>query len=117
MNILDHVVTDNLNNNKYQSNESINSDPTFDTGNFNLYSGASDPLPVLTVSLRGGKKNIAMTVAGLTCLLDSGATNSMIKIQHTKHYERKIRSNKVEYSTAAGVHCKTRDVKVPFFMP
>ena len=28
-----------------------------------------------------------------------------------------MRSNKVEYSTVDGVYFKTRDVKVPFFMP
>ena len=41
----------------------------------------------------------------------------MIKIGHTKHYERKMWFNKVEYSTAAGVYCTTHDVKVPFFIP
>ena len=28
-----------------------------------------------------------------------------------------MRSNKVEYSTAAGLHCTTHDVKVPLCMP
>ena len=28
-----------------------------------------------------------------------------------------MRSNKVEYSTAAGVYCTTHDAKVPFCMP
>ena len=41
----------------------------------------------------------------------------MIKRQHTKHYERKMRSNRVYCSTADGVYCATHDVKVPFFMP
>ena len=40
----------------------------------------------------------------------------MIKIQHTKHYERKMRYNKLEYRTPAGVYCTTHDVKVPFCM-
>ena len=40
----------------------------------------------------------------------------MIKIKYTKHYERKIRSNKVEYSTAAGMYCVIHDVKVTFCM-
>ena len=51
MNKLDHVVTKNLNTNKDQSNEAINSDPTFDTSNFNLSIGTSDPLPLVTVSI------------------------------------------------------------------
>ena len=28
-----------------------------------------------------------------------------------------MRSNKVEYSTAAGLYCTTHDIKVPFGMP
>ena len=95
MNRLDHVVKDNLKNYKDQSNEAINSEPTFDTSSFNLSSGTRYPLPVVTVSLLGGKKHRATTVAVLTLLWDSGATNSMIKRQHTNNYERKIRSNKV----------------------
>ena len=55
MNRLDHLVTDKLNNYKDQSNSSINSDPTFDTSNFNLSSGTSNPLPVVTVSIQVGK--------------------------------------------------------------
>ena len=81
-----HLVTENLNNYKDQSNEAINSEPTFDNSSFNLSSGTSYPLPVVTVSLRLGKKHRATTVAGITCLWDSGATNSMIKILHTNHY-------------------------------
>ena len=41
----------------------------------------------------------------------------MIKIRLNKHYERKMRSNTVEYNTADGVYFNTHDVKVPFCMP
>ena len=41
----------------------------------------------------------------------------MIKRQHTKTYERNMRSNDMEYSTASGQYCTTHDVKVPFCMP
>ena len=41
----------------------------------------------------------------------------MIKRRHTNHYERKMQSNRVEYSTAAGVYCTTHGFKVPFCMP
>ena len=112
MDSFNHVGTKNLNSYKDQINEAINSDPKFDTSNFNLSSGTSDPLPLVSVSLRVAKKHIATTVAGLTCFWDSGATDSMIKTSHIKHFERKIQSNKVEYSTFAGVHCTTHDVKV-----
>ena len=107
-------MTDNLKNYKDQSNETINSDPKIDTSSFNLSSGTSDSLPVVTVSLQVVNKHIATTVAGITCLLDSRSTNSMIKIRHTNNYERKMRSNKVEYSSSAGVYYITHDVKVPF---
>ena len=114
---MDHVVTGNINTNKYQHNDAINNEPTFDTNSVNLSSGTKDPLPVVTASLQGGKKHMATNVAGLICVWDSVATNSMIKRKHTKYHERKMRSNKVEYSTAAGVYCMTPDVKVPFFIP
>ena len=117
MNRLDHVVTESLNNYKDQSNESINSQTTFDTINSNLSSGTSDPLSLVTVFIQRGKKHRATNISGLTCLWDSGDTNSMIKILHTKIYECNMRSNKVEYSTVTGVYFTTHDVKVPFCMP
>ena len=40
----------------------------------------------------------------------------MIKRKHTKYYERQMRYNKVEYSTATGIYFTTHDVKVPFCM-
>ena len=117
MDRLDHVVTDNLKNDKDWSNEEMNSDPTFDTRSFNLSRGTSNPLPVITVSLQVGNKHRATTVAGLTCWWGSGDTNRMIKRIHTNHYECNMQSNKVEYSTATGVYFTTHDVKVPFCMP
>ena len=80
MNRLDHVVPDNLKNYKYQSNEAIRSHLEFDTSGFNLSSGTSEPLPLVTVYLQLGKENIATTVAGLASLWKIGATDSMIKI-------------------------------------
>ena len=56
-------------------------------------------------------------ISGLICLWDSGATDSMINIKHTKYYEHNMRSNKVEYSTAAVLYCKTHGVKMNFFIP
>ena len=86
MDRLDHVVTDNLKNDKDWSNEEMNSDPTFDTRSFNLSRGTSNPLPVITVSLQVGKKHRASLVAGLKLLWGSRDTNNMIKILYTKHY-------------------------------
>ena len=86
-------MKENLKNYKDQSNEAINSDPKFDNSSFNLYSGTSDPLPVVTVFLRGGNKHRETIVAGLKCLWDIRSTNSMIKRRHTKHHEHNIRSN------------------------
>ena len=88
-------MTKNLTTNKDQSNESVNNETTFDTSNFNLSSSTSNPLPVVTAFLQGGKKHRSTTVAGLICLRDSGDTNSMIKRKNTNHYERNMRSDKV----------------------
>ena len=116
MNKLDQIVTNNLKTTKDKIDEAIKNESTFDTNSFNLSSSTNDPLTVVTVSLCGGKKHRETTVAGITYLWDSGATNSTIKRKHTKHYECKMRSNKVEYSTATDVYCTTNDVKVPFCM-
>ena len=92
---LDHVLTNNLNTNKDQLNDSIYNERLIDTSIFNSSSGTRDPLPVVTVTLRGVNKHRATTVYGTTCLCYSGATNSMINIKHTKFYECMMRSNKV----------------------
>ena len=115
MNRLDHILTNNIKTNKNQRNDAIKNDPKF-YNTFNLSSGNNDPLTVVTVSLQGGKKKRATTVACLTWLWDIGATDIMNKIKHTKYYEHKMRYNKVEYSTATGLYCTTHDVKVPFSM-
>ena len=56
----------------------------FDTNLFNLSRGTKDPLQVVTVILLGGKKHIATTVAGLTCLWYSRSTDRMIKIRYNE---------------------------------
>ena len=85
MNILDHLLNENIRTNKDQLNEAIYNDPKFYTSSFNSSRGTRDPLPVVvTVTLLGGKKHRATTVAGLTLLWDSGDTNIMIKRKHTK---------------------------------
>ena len=117
MNKLDHVVTNNLKTNKDQLNEAINNEPAFDTNNFFFFCSTSEPLPVVTVYFQGGKKHRSTNVSGITFLCDSGATDIMIKRKHTKHCERNIRSNTVEYSTAAGMYCTMHDARVPFCMP
>ena len=114
---MDHIGTNNLNTNTDQINEANNNEPTFNNNSFNLSSRTSDPLPLVTVSLQGGNKHRATTISDITCLWDSGSTNSTMKRKHTKHYELKIQSNKVGYSTADGVYCTTHDVTVPFCMP
>ena len=63
------------------------------------------------------KKQKASIISRLTFLWDIGATDSMIKRQHTRSYERNMCSNKLEYSTSLGPYFTTYDVKVPFFVP
>ena len=76
---MDGIVNNNIKTNKYQLNDSIYNDPTFNTDSFNLSSSTRNPLLVVTVTLRGGNKRRETTFSGPTCLLDNGATNSMIK--------------------------------------
>ena len=88
----------------------------FDTKIFNWSSGTSNPLPVVTVSLLVGKKHRVTTVAGLEFFWDIRGTNNTIKRKHNKHYEHKVRSNKVYYSTAYCLYFTTHYVKVLFWM-
>ena len=92
---MDHVVTENIKTNKYQHNDAVYNEPTFDTNSFNLSSGTKNSIPAVIVSLQGGKKNESTTVDGLTFFWDIGDTKSMIKRIHTKYYEHKMWSNKV----------------------
>ena len=112
---LDNVMTDSKKKNNNQHNDAIGYETKFDS-KFSLSSGTQDPLRVVTVSLRGCKKQRASIIDCLKYLLGSIATNSMIKRKHTKPYERKMRSNNLEYSTSTGPYCTTHDINVPFFM-
>ena len=78
-------MANNITKNQNQNNDAIENYPKLDNI-FSLSSGTKDPLPVVTVSLKWGKKQIATMVVDLTCLWDSGYTRIMIKIKHTKHY-------------------------------
>ena len=78
MNILYHIVNNNIKTNKNQRNDAIENEPKFDH-TFILSGCTKDPVPVVTVILQVGKKQRAMTVSRITCLWDSGATDSMIK--------------------------------------
>ena len=73
-------MTDNINKNKDQLDDSIYNELTFDTNSFCLSIGTKDPLPVVTVRIRGDNKHRATTDYGITFLWDSGATDSMINI-------------------------------------
>ena len=76
---LDYIVTNNIKN-KYQCNDAIEYETKF-YNRFSLSNGYKYPRTLVTVSLQGGKKHRATIIYGLTCLLGSGATNSMFKRQ------------------------------------
>ena len=109
-----HVVTNSIKKNKNKHNGATEDEPKSDNM-FSLSSGNKEPIPEVIVILRGGKKHRATMVAGLTCLWDIESTGSKIKIKYTKYYERRMRSNKEEYSTAAGLYCTTHNIKMTFF--
>ena len=62
---MDNELTDIINKDKDQHNDAIGNDPRLDSS-FNLSKGNKEHLPVVTVSLRGGKKHRATTIAGRT---------------------------------------------------
>ena len=88
-------MINNIKKNKNQHNDSIEYEPKFDN-KFSLSSGTKNPIPVVTVSLRGGKKQMATIISGLTCLWYSRPTYSINNSQHTKPRKRNMSSNKVE---------------------
>ena len=83
-------MTDNIKTNINQCNYAIENETKFDT-TFILSNGNKDPLPVATFSIRRGKKQIATTVAGITRLWDSKATNSTIKINTINNISSRCR--------------------------
>ena len=72
---------------------------------------------MVSISLRGGKKNKAKNISSLTFLWDIRATNSMVNSKNDEPYDHRIRSNKVDYSISVGPYCMKHDFKVPFCMP
>ena len=61
-----------------------------------LYSWPTkDPLSVVTVSLRVGKKYMSTVVSVIIAMWDSGANSITIKSKHTRPCDHKMRSNKV----------------------
>ena len=115
MNKLYHVEKNN-NKNKDQTNDAIEYEQNFDC-TFILSSGTKDPLPVITVSLRGGKKYRSTIITSLTCIWVSRATYIMIKSRHTKPYKHNMRSNNVECITYVGPYCIAHQVKAPICIP
>ena len=85
MNKSDHTVNNNINN-KYQCNYAIEYELKFDN-TFSLSSDNKDPLPLVSVSLRGVKIQRVTIIAGLICLWNIVANDSMIRRRHTKRYE------------------------------
>ena len=108
---MDHVVADNININKNENNDAIENEQKFDN-KFSLSIWNKEPVPVVTVSLREGKKLRTAMIPVVLFLWGSRATYIIIRLKHTKHYECRMRSNKVEHSTAAGPYCTTHDFKV-----
>ena len=72
---MDHILTENIKANKYQHNDAIENETTFDTNSFNLSSRTKHPLQLLTVRILGGKKYRSANVDGIKLLWDRRATD------------------------------------------
>ena len=83
-NRLDHVVNININNN--QVNDAVNNKLEFDSSNSLSNNPVKDPLPIVTVILRGGKKSRKILNSDLICLWDIGSTDRMIKSNYINTY-------------------------------
>ena len=110
INLLDKIINNDL------KNENL----MYDVHNKLKFSNQSNnfklPTPVTTISVCKGKNLRGIHVSGLTCLWDSGASDSMIKKSYVRKLQEKFRKNKQEYDTAAGIYTSNYDVKVDFML-
>ena len=61
--------------------------------------------PITSVDIRKGKKAREIHVAGLSCLWDTGASNSMVKKSFVRKFREKFRKiNKNMILPAARIH-------------
>ena len=99
-----------------QGNDIIENELKFDSRNNLVNDTVEHPLPILTISLKGGRKSIKTLKSVLSRLGNRGANSRMISCKHIQPYKSKLRSNKVGYSMAAGPYIITHDLNVPFRM-
>ena len=70
-----------------------------------------------TVDILKGKKAREIHVAGLSCLWDGGASDSMVKRSYVRKFKDKFKHNPQIYDTAAGEYTSEYEVKINFTMP
>ena len=106
MNRLDHIVSTNFVDNElkfYGSNSLANNH-------------INNPLPIMNIILRGGKKSRQVLNSGLTFLWDIGAIYSMIKRKLINNYKSKLRANRIKHSMGAVLYKNIHDVKIQFII-
>ena len=108
-------MSTNINTN--QVNDAINNELEFDMIHSLSNNNVQDPLTIVNIRIRFGKKSRQTLNSGLTCLWDIGYTNNMISCKHINHYNTKLRTINVKYITGAGLYKPPHDVKVPFRIP
>ena len=119
INIMDKVIDDNQNTklknpnhiNEIRFSSSNDIDTTIPLRNKEL------PIPVTTVDILKGKKAREIHVAGLSCLWDGGASDSMVKKSYVRKFRDKFKHNLQVYDTAAGEYTSEYEVKINFTMP
>ena len=95
---MDHIVITNLRYNKV--NDVVGNPLKFDI-NSSLNIPIRDTQPLVTISLIGGKEYRKTVTDGLKCMWYNRASKSMLKRETIDPYTDKLRTNKVEYITAA----------------
>jgi hypothetical protein len=72
---------------------------------------------VIAVDILKGKKAREIHVAGLTCLWDGGASDSMVKKSYVRKFREKFKRNVQVYDTAAGEYVSDYQCKLNITFP
>ena len=110
-NLLDSVLTDDVQNNKLVNDVHIKNELKEEI--ISKQNLEQEPTPVTIASVRGGKKNREIAHDNLRVLIDCGSSNSLIH----KKYANALRKSKSIFDTGNGQMSTNFETKMSFTLP